>query len=154
MKSTFGYSVHVGTDENGFIHSRSITSGNVHDSQELDNLILGTETALYADAAYYSKATTDKLKRLGINNKVQKKGYRNTPLTEEDKLYNKEISVIRSGVERTFAVYKRNYGLAKTRFLGMARNEAFFTFVAIAHNIQKACNFVKKYGLRNMAATG
>ena len=53
-KSTYGYSVHTGVDEDGFIHRQSVTSGNVYDSQERDVLLLGNEVALYADAAYNS----------------------------------------------------------------------------------------------------
>jgi len=33
-KSTYGYSVHAGVDEDGFIHRQSVTPGDVHDSQE------------------------------------------------------------------------------------------------------------------------
>ncbi|KAF3981847.1 MAG: IS5 family transposase, partial [Methylococcales symbiont of Hymedesmia sp. n. MRB-2018] len=53
-KSTYGFSVHTSVDEDGFIHRQSVTPGNVHDSQERDTLLLGDETALYADAAYSS----------------------------------------------------------------------------------------------------
>ena len=35
------------------------------------------EGALYADAAYSSKETRDKLEQLGIADQVQRKGYRN-----------------------------------------------------------------------------
>ena len=50
-------------------------AGNVHDSQERDTLLLGDETVLYADAAYSSKETRDKLERFGIADQVQRKGY-------------------------------------------------------------------------------
>jgi len=40
-KSTYGFSVHTGVDEDGFIHRQSVTAGNVHDSQERDTLLLG-----------------------------------------------------------------------------------------------------------------
>jgi len=54
LKSTYGFSIHTGVDEDGFIHRQSVTPGNVHDSQERDTLLLGNEAALYADAAYSS----------------------------------------------------------------------------------------------------
>ena len=66
LKSTYGYSVHTGVDEDGFIQRQTVTAGNVHDSVERDTLLLGDETALYADAAYSSKETRDKLERFGI----------------------------------------------------------------------------------------
>ncbi|WP_240009728.1 transposase [Marinomonas algicola] len=51
QKSTYGYSVHTGVDENGFIHSQCVTTDNVHDSQERDSLILEDEAKLYAEIA-------------------------------------------------------------------------------------------------------
>ena len=65
LKSTYGYLVQTGVDEDGFIQRQTVTAGNVHDSQERDTLRLGDETALYADAAYSSKETRDKLERFG-----------------------------------------------------------------------------------------
>ena len=53
-KPTYGYSVHTGVDENGFIYRQTVTLGQGHDSQERDTLLLGTESQLYADAAYSS----------------------------------------------------------------------------------------------------
>jgi len=75
LKSTYGYSVHTGVDEDGFIQRQTVMAGNVHDSQERDTLLLGDETVLYADAAYSSKETRDKLERFGIADQVQRKGY-------------------------------------------------------------------------------
>ena len=57
-----------------------MTAGNVHDSQERDTLLLGDEAALYADAAYSSAETRNKLAQFGIDDQVQRKGYRNNPL--------------------------------------------------------------------------
>ena len=54
IRSTYGYSVHTGVDEDGFIHRQTVTPGNAHDSNERDTLLLGDEAALYADAAYFS----------------------------------------------------------------------------------------------------
>jgi IS5 family transposase len=49
LKSTYGYSVHTGVDEDGFTQRQTVTAGNVHDSQERDTLLLGDEAALYAE---------------------------------------------------------------------------------------------------------
>ena len=62
-------------DEDGFIQRQTVMAGNVHDIVERDTLLLGDETALYADAAYSSKETRDKLERFGIADHVQRKGY-------------------------------------------------------------------------------
>ena len=65
-----------------------------------------TGPSLYADAAYSSKETRDKLERFGIADQVQSKGYRNQPLTAKDRRRNDAIAVIRAGGERSFARIK------------------------------------------------
>ena len=84
QKSTDGFSVHTGIDEEGFIHRQGITPGHAHDSRERDRLVLGDESALVADAAYSSKAIRDQLARLGIDDQVQRKADRGKPLSRED----------------------------------------------------------------------
>jgi len=109
----------MGVDEDGFIHRQTVTPDNVHDSRERDTLLLGDESQLYADAAYSSAETREKLARFGIADRVQRKGYRDHPLSVADHQRNKEIAVTRSGGERPFATYNWLYGLARTRFMGL-----------------------------------
>lgn len=154
VKSTYGFSVHTGVDEDGFVHRQSVTPGNVHDSQERDTLLLGDETALYADAAYSSEETRETLDRFNIKDQVQRKGYRGHPLSDADKVRNKEIAVTRSGGERPFATYKRHYGLARTRFMGLAKNTTFYGLAAMALNLRKGAMFLMLYGLPEPNFTG
>jgi IS5 family transposase len=154
LKSTYGYSIHTGVDEDGFIHRQTVTPGNAHDSTERDTLLLGDEAALYADAAYSSKETRQKLDRFGIDDQVQRKGYRGHPLSDANAARNDEIAVTRSGGERPFATYKSRYGLARTRLMGLARNLTFYGLAAIAHNIAKGAKFLRLYGLPDPAPTG
>jgi IS5 family transposase len=154
LKSIYGYSVHTGVDEDGFIHRQTVTPGNVHDSRERDTLLLGDESELYADAAYSSAETRDKLARFGIADRVQRKGYRNHPLSAADHERNKEIAVTRSGGERPFATYKQLYGLARTRFMGLDRNLTFYGLAAMANNIRKGAKFITLYGIREPVPTG
>ena len=146
-KSTYGYSVHTGVDEDGFIHRQTVTPGNIHDSQERDTLLLGDETELYADSAYSSQESRDKLDRYGIVDRIQRKGYRNQPLSDEDRTRNRIIAVTRGGGERPFATYKRHYGLARTRFMGLAKNMTLYGLAAMAANIRKGARFLTLYGL-------
>ena len=154
MKSTYGYSARTGVDEDGFVHLRTVTPGNVHDSRERDRLLLGDETAFYADAAYSSRETRDKLARFGIADQAPRKGYRGHPLSEEDKERNDEIAVVRSGVERAFAVYKRCYGLGRTRFPGLAKSTTFYGLAVITLNIRKGAMFLRLYGLAQPVGEG
>lgn len=154
IKSTYGYSVHTGVDEDGFIHRQTVTAGNVHDSTERDTLLLGDEAALYADAAYSSAATRAKLGRFGIKDRVQRKGYRGHPISAADTARNAEIATTRSGGERPFATYKSRYGLARTRLMGLANNLTLYGLAAVAHNIQKGAKFLLLYGLSETEQTG
>jgi len=126
----------------------------VHDSTERDTLLPGDEAALYADAAYSSKATQEKPERFGIDDQVQRKGYRGHPLSEADKTRNAEIAVTRAGGERPFATYKSRYGLTRTRLVGLAKNLTLFGLAAIAHNIRKGGKFLILYGLPETAPNG
>jgi len=154
LKSTYGYSVHTGVDEDGFIQRQTVTAGNVHDSVERDTPLLGNEIALYADAAYSSQETRDKLERFDIADQVQRKGYRNKPLSAEDSKLNDEIAVIRAGGERPFATYKSRYGLTRTRFMGLAKNMTAYGIAAIAHNVRKGAKFLTLYGLPDQSYAG
>ena len=51
-----------------------MTPGNVHDSREHARLLLGDETAFYADAAYSSRETRDKLACFGIADRCNAMG--------------------------------------------------------------------------------
>ena len=46
---------------------------------------------------------------------------RKKPLLEQDSKRNDAIAFIRAGGERPFAIYKSCYGLARTRFMGLAK---------------------------------
>ncbi len=146
--SAYGYSVHTGVDEDGFVHRQTVTPGNHHDSTCRDELLLGNETALYADAAYSSQETPDRLECFGIDDQVQRKGCRKKPLSESDKVRNEEIAVTRSGRERPFATYKSRYGLKRTRWMGLAKNMTLLALAAMALNIRKGAKFLAHFGLR------
>ena len=116
--------------------------------------MLGDEAALYADTAYSSQATREKLEQFGIDDQVQRKGYRGHPLSKADLVRNKEIAVIRSGGERPFATYKSRYSLSQTRFMGLAKNMTTYGIAAIAHNVRKGAKFLTLYGLPDQSSAG
>jgi len=60
----FGMKLHIGADsQSGLVHSASVTSGNVHDSHELPNLLHGEETRLYGDSAYRGEKQRERIDR-------------------------------------------------------------------------------------------
>ena len=79
---------------------------------------------------------------------------RNNPLSAENSKRNNEIAVIRAGGERPFATYKSRYGLARTRFMGLAKNMTAYGIAAIAHNVRKGAKFLTLYGLPDPNCAG
>jgi IS5 family transposase len=99
----------------------------------------------------------DKLERFGSADwqcrsgadQVQRKGNRNKPLSAKDRRRNDAFAVIRAGGEWPFATYKKRDGLARARFMGLAKNRTAYGIAAIAHNIRKGAKFLTLYGLPN-----
>jgi IS5 family transposase len=132
----FGMKVHIGADsKTGLIHSASVTAANVHDSQQVENLLHGNETRFYGDSAYRGKAQRERLKEIAPCAKdfTNKRAYRNSPLSDADKETNRRKSSIRAKVEHPFLILKRLWGFAKVRYRGLAKNanRAFAMLAAI-----------------------
>ena len=121
----FGMKLHIGVDsQTGLIHSASVTSGNVHDSQELPNLLHGQETRLYGDSAYRGEKQREQLKDIAPRARdfTNKRAYRSRPLSDADRQTNRRKSSVRSKVEHPFLTLKRIWGFAKVRYRGLAKN--------------------------------
>jgi transposase, IS5 family len=121
----FGMKLHIGADsQSGLVHSASVSAGNVHDSQELPNLLHGQETRLYGDSAYRGEKQRERLKEIAPQAKdfTNKRAYKNRPLTEADRQTNRRKSSVRSKVEHPFLTLKRIWGFAKARYRGLAKN--------------------------------
>ena len=122
-KTTYGFKMHANTDEDGFVKNMTYTPGNVHDSQELDELLdinkskdkLKVGGQVYADSAYANK----------LNDKKQR-------------------SSIRYVVERTFGLLKLHHGLGKARYLGLERNKTRAQLIAMSHNLKTRMNIFKE----------
>lgn len=119
----FGMKVHIGVDsKTGLAHSATITPANVHDSQELSNLLHGNETRLYGDSAYANQKETLKQVAPNARDFTNKRAYRNIPLTDADKETNRRKSQVRAKVEHPFRPLKSIYGFAKVRYRGLLKN--------------------------------
>lgn len=136
-KSTYGYKAHINVDEDGFIKSSDYTAGNVHDSNCFTHLLTGNESSAYADSAYRSQAHDNWLAARKIENRIIKRAYRNKPLKEKDKQFNRIHSGVRCTVERVFGVLKLHYGMGKARYIGLERNRIRFELMCVAHNIKR-----------------
>ena len=121
----FGMKLHIGVDsQSGLVHSASVTAGNVHDSQELPNLLRGDETRLYGDSAYRGEKQREWLTQIAPRARdfTNKRAYRSRPLSVADRQTNRRKSSVRAKVEHPFLTLKRLWGFAKVRYRGLAKN--------------------------------
>ncbi len=131
----FGMKAHVGTDtRRGLVHSIEITNAAVHDSQVMDNLLHGEESAVYGDKAYSDTGKKEVFESQGIEWHIDRKGSPNHPLTQDDKEWNHEQHRTRAKGEHAFLVVKHLWGYRKVRYRGLYKNAAqVFSLFALAN---------------------
>jgi IS5 family transposase len=99
----YGYKDHINADSKTKIITKfSVSSAAPHDSTEIENIIDETDNKLHADSAYRSKEIEEFLEKQNCESFVHEKGYRNNPLTDEQKESNNTKSKIRARVEHIF----------------------------------------------------
>lgn len=143
-RSHYGYKMHVGVDEgSGLIRKSVLTPANVNDTEVGDELILGDESALYADRAYDTHARRRKLEQMGIEDRIMKRANKHHPrLAEDERARNESISRVRAGVEKVFGTLKRSYGYSRVRYIGLERNATEMWFKCMAYNLRRADRIV------------
>ncbi len=131
----FGMKAHIGTDsKTKLIHSVSVTSANVHDSQQLPHLLHGKERRVYGDAAYTGQTPVLRAIAPKARDFTNEKGRANRQLTEAQRSKNRTKSRVRAKVEHAFGVIKRIFGFAKVRYRGIAKNaNRVFVTAALAN---------------------
>ena len=103
----YGYKLHVNTDSKSKIMVNYVLStGSLHDSQKTDDLLSVSESEepLYADSAYTGAGQEAIIGEKKMVNQVCEKGYKNNPLTDEQKERNREKSRVRARVEHIFSL--------------------------------------------------
>ena len=139
-KFLFGYKAHVAVDEgSGLLRQVIVTSAKVYESEVADQLIQGDERAIYADRAYESKARRQKLKAMGIKDRIMHRRHKHiNVLPHWQQRRNHLISRRRAPVEAVFSAMKRIYGLARARCSTLARNAADIFAFATVYNLRRA----------------
>jgi len=133
----YGYKNHIKIDKKSKIITKySTTSAEVHDSQELENLIEeGKDKRIYGDSAYTGKEVQSCIPGTVLN-RIHEKGYRNRPLTKTQERNNKSKSHIRARVEHAFARMNQ-FGGIFIRTIGRARAEFQIGLMNLTYNITR-----------------
>lgn len=134
----YGYKNHAKVDaKSKLIDNYVVTDASVHDSQALDTLLTEKDKgqALYADSAYTGEEQEKTIKRHELINKVHEKGYRNKPLTEEQKQNNKSKSKIRARVEHVFGFMEQSMKGLQLKSIGLDRATGIIGLINLTYNI-------------------
>jgi IS5 family transposase len=119
----FGYKLHVGVDAgSGIVRRARLTPANVNEITIGPELVAGDEGSVWADKAYVGPTMAGAIAAAGAKNRVQRRNQKNRRLRASEKRRNVLIGRIRGRVEGVFGVLKRSYGLARLRYMSLARN--------------------------------
>jgi IS5 family transposase len=138
----FGMKAHIGVDaESGLVHTVVTTPANEADVSVAEELLHGKEDVVYADAGYtgaeqrVAKAHLRweiAIKRGRIQAMPEGRAKRDVQKIEHCK------ASIRAKVEHPFRVIKRQFGLMKVRFRGLAKNTAHVVTLFALSNLWMA----------------
>ena len=136
----YGYKNHAKVDRDSkMIVDYKVTSANVHDSRPFADLIDETDQDIWADSAYVGEEleASIKAKNPKIKLHIIEKGYKNKPLTDEQKASNREKSRIRCRVEHVFEVMTQSMEAMMVRTIGKARAEREIAMKNLAYNLKR-----------------
>jgi transposase, IS5 family len=136
----FGYKDHAKVDSaSKILVDFKVTDAALHDSQAIVDLIDEKDIELYADSAYTGENLHEKIKEKNpnIKLKIHEKGYRNKPLTDEQKSSNKEKSKVRARVEHVFGFMTNSMGGMTCKVIGIERITTKITLKNLAYNIKR-----------------
>jgi transposase, IS5 family len=137
--SFYGYKNHVKCEQtNKFITGYMVTDASVHDSQPTPDLLNKEDEGqpLYADSAYVGAELNTKLMEdKKVKPAIIEKGYRNHPLTDEQKVNNKEKSKVRVRVEHIFGFIENSMNGSTIKTIGIKRAKAMIGLMNLTYNL-------------------
>ena len=137
-KSYYGYKDHVKADEKSkLIDAYAVTDASVHDSQETENLLTENDKGqpLHADSAYSGEPIAKIVEEKEMINRIHEKGYKNKPLTDEQKASNKIKSRTRARVEHIFGFIENSMNGPFIRSIGIKRATAIIGLMNLTYNM-------------------
>ncbi len=123
----FGMKAHIGVDAGtGYVHTVTATAANVHDLDQAADLVRDDDEVVYADAGYQGADKRPDMAGDGARSTVAwrvaaRKG-RLKSMPGPDRAEESRKASVRAKVEYPFLIVKRDFGFAKTRYRGLAKN--------------------------------
>ena len=140
-RSYYGYKNHIKADEKSkLIDSYTVTDASVHDSQETKNLLSDADKgqSLHADSAYSGEPVSLMVEQKKMINQIHEKGYRNTPLNEEQQESNRVKSKVRARIEHIFGFIENSMNGSFIRTIGIKRATAVIGLMNLTYNMFRA----------------
>ena len=118
---------HIGVDAGtGYIHHVTATGANVHDLDEIANLVRDDDEVVYTDAGYQGVGKrpdiTGSPHLAGVEFRVAARKGKLAKMAGPDRAAESRKASVRAKVEHPFLVLKRDFGFTKTRYRGLAKN--------------------------------
>jgi IS5 family transposase len=124
----FGMKAHIGVDaESGLVHTVLTTPAHESDVAQIDDLLHGKEEVVYGDSGYTGAQHHIRRKNLRLEIALKPSRIKTLKDGREKRATEKrehQKASIRAKVEHPFRVIKRQFGLMKVRFRGLAKNTA------------------------------
>lgn len=141
----FGMKAHIGVDaQSGLVHTVIGTAANVNDVTQAAGLLHGQETDAWGDAGYQGVDKRQELKDSKVRWEVAMRPGKRRALDPERELHQlfdkaeKLKASIRAKVEHPFRLIKQQFGYAKVRYRGLAKNTARLTMLFALGNLWMA----------------
>lgn len=141
----FGMKVHAGVDAGtGFVHTITGTAANVHDSQQISELIRPDDEVVYGDSGYLGVSEQEAIRanedfskiEFRINKRPSSLKIKDCYKGENwDKKIERSKSSVRCKVEHPFLIVKRYFGYCKVAYKGIEKNMNRFNLLFACANL-------------------
>ena len=138
----FGMKAHIGVDaDSGLVHTVTTTAANEADVEQVADLLHGKEKQVWGDSGY--RGAQSRVDREDLQWNIAARPSDMAKLPEgraKERLKKKEHgkASVRAKVEHPFRVVKRQFGLVKVRFRGLAKNTAHVVTLFALSNLWMA----------------
>ena len=137
----FGYKLHAGVDAgSGIVRRARLTPANVNEITIGPELVAGDEASVWADKAYVGPTMAGAIRAAGAKNRVQRRRQKNRGLRASETRRNVLIGRVRGRIEGVFGALKRSYGLARLRYMSLARNTTGVLLTLTGWNLARAAD--------------
>ncbi|MBI1398351.1 MAG: IS5 family transposase, partial [Betaproteobacteria bacterium] len=138
----FGMKAHIGVDaDSGLVHTVTTTPANEADVEQVADLLHGKERNIWADSGYRGAPARVDRNDVQWHIAARRSDIAKLPegrKKEAEKKQERRKASVRAKVEHPFRVIKRQFGLMKVRFRGLAKNTAHVVTLFALSNLWMA----------------